>query len=99
MMEEERKEYLKNYRKEHIKRISLDLDMVRYNRLMTHIGTTGESANGFIKRAIEHQIRDDVFNTPDVRAGYEQNRDDLYMLKDLIVRVLSLADREDDADK
>ena len=98
-MEKERKEYLKNYRKEHLKRVAVDLDMVRYNRLMAHIGETGESASAFVKRAIEEQIRRDVFKMPDEVKRIERDREKLRLIKEAFISVLTSDDEEDDADQ
>ena len=56
----DRKEYLKNYHKEKLKRVPLDLPLEKYDEVKNHAISHNESVNGFIKRAIdETMIRDD----------------------------------------
>lgn len=52
-------EYQRNYRKEKLKRVPLDLTIKDYKRLKSHTETTSETVNGFIKRAIEETIEND----------------------------------------
>lgn len=98
-MDEERKEYLKEYRKENIRRVSLDLRTEQYATLTKHINTTGESMNGFIKRAIKEQIKIDKSKKPDELARIEQDREMLRNLKGAILAILNLERSEDDADR
>ena len=49
-------EYQRNYRKNKLKRISLELPIKDYEVLKDHTETTKETVNGFIKRAIKETI-------------------------------------------
>lgn len=53
-------EYQRNYRKEKLKRISLEVPHDYYNTIKAHTETTHESVNGFIKRAINETIKRDT---------------------------------------
>ena len=55
----DRKEYLINYHKEKLKRVPLDLPLQKYEEVKTHSQETGESVNGFIKRAINETMERD----------------------------------------
>ena len=52
------------YRKEKLKRISLDVQKDFYDQIKKHTETTNESVNGFIKRAITETILNDNNNMP-----------------------------------
>lgn len=52
-MSEDRKEYLKAYRKRNIKRIPLDVDVSVYRVIQGAARADGMSVNGFIKAAIK----------------------------------------------
>ena len=51
-----RTEYINNFKKEKYKRIGLELPKEKYEELKSHIDDTGETVNGFIKRAISETI-------------------------------------------
>lgn len=51
-----RNEYQKEYRKNNLKRVSLELPIKDYEVLKDHTETTKETVNGFIKRAIKETI-------------------------------------------
>ena len=55
----DRKEYLKNYHKEKLKRVPLDLPLEKYEEVKDHAFSRSESVNGFIKRAIDEAISRD----------------------------------------
>ncbi len=55
----DRKEYLINYKKDNYKRVPLDLTKKKYEQIKSHTETTGETVNGFIKRAIDETIEND----------------------------------------
>lgn len=55
----DRAEYQRNYRKNKLKRISLEVPKEYYNKIKSHTETTSETVNGFIKRAIEETIKRD----------------------------------------
>ena len=84
-MDKERREYLKKYKKEHLKRISFEMEITKYQRLLNHISTTGESVNGFIKRAVESQIRSDAFHCSDKAEEYERTMELIRQLGELIL--------------
>ena len=52
-------EYHRNYRKEKLKRISLEIQKEFYETIKEHTQTTNETVNGFIKRAIKETIEND----------------------------------------
>ena len=49
-------EYNINYAKTHFKRIPLDVQKEKYEQIKDHASATGESINGFIKRAIDETM-------------------------------------------
>jgi len=52
-MNETQKEKLKEYKKENIKRVPLDVSYEFYTRLLQHSALDGRSVNGYIKRSLE----------------------------------------------
>lgn len=52
-MNETQKEKLKEYKKENIKRVPLDVSYEFYTRLLKHSALDGRSVNGYIKRSLE----------------------------------------------
>lgn len=57
--------YMKEYRKNKLKRIPLDVTPEQYESIKEHTDATHESVNGFIKRAINETIERDK-NSPDI---------------------------------
>ena len=55
----DRTEYNRNYRKNKLKRVSLELQNEYYDRIKAHTEETKETVNGFIKRAINETIERD----------------------------------------
>lgn len=55
-MSDERKQYLAQYQKEHLKRIPLDVSPDFYAIVKRAAGERGESVNGFIRIAIQHEL-------------------------------------------
>ena len=55
----DRKEYLLEYHKTKLKRVPLDLPLQKYEEVKSHCQERSESVNGFIKRAIEEQMKRD----------------------------------------
>lgn len=53
---------INEYKKANYKRVSLELKKDFYNEIQEHIEETGESLNGFIKRAIKEQLKRDKKN-------------------------------------
>lgn len=47
------------YNQANIKRVPLDMQRASYDAVKAHADANGESVNGFIKRAIQEQIRRD----------------------------------------
>lgn len=47
------------YAKKHLKRIPLDMQIEDYERLKAYTERTGETVNGFIKRAIREAMKND----------------------------------------
>ena len=62
-------EYQRQYRKERLKRIGLDVPIDKYNEIKTHTDRTHESVNGFIKRAINEAIEHDSGNDYEVKTA------------------------------
>lgn len=56
---EKNKNYSLQYKKDHIKRIPFDVQIETYEQIKEHIQKTGESVNGFIKRAINETMEKD----------------------------------------
>ena len=54
------KEWHKNYKKNNLKRISLEVQKDFYAIIKSHTEKTNESVNGFIKRAITECIENDT---------------------------------------
>lgn len=56
---EKQKNYAYKYKDNHIKRIPLDVQKETYEQIKEHSQKTGESVNGFIKRAITETMERD----------------------------------------
>lgn len=52
----------REYRKNNLKRISLEVQKDYYETIKEHTETTQETVNGFIKRAIDETIKNDNNN-------------------------------------
>ena len=52
-------EYMRNYRKNKLRRIPFEVPIEKYEQIKSHTETTGETVNGFIKRAIDETIEND----------------------------------------
>ena len=59
-LSEERKEYLYDYKKSKLKRIPLDVQKEKYEERATAASKTGESVNGYIKKAIDQRMERDA---------------------------------------
>lgn len=59
-MSKERKDYLYNYQKEKLKRIPLDVQQAKYDEIKAAADTKGESVNGYIKKAIDMRLANDI---------------------------------------
>lgn len=55
-MEKSRAKQINEYKKTHYKRVSLELKLDEYKSLEAAAEETGESVNGYIKRAIADRI-------------------------------------------
>lgn len=62
-LSEERREYLKEYQKNKLKRIPLDVSREKYDAIKTVADSVGESVNGYIKKAIDDRMERDGFAT------------------------------------
>lgn len=51
--------YINQYKREHLKRIALEVQKETYEQIKEHSQKTGESVNGFIKRAITETMERD----------------------------------------
>ena len=56
-LSEKKKASNSRWDKDHLKRMSLAMRTDLYERMQQHITETGESANGFINRAIEEALK------------------------------------------
>lgn len=56
---ENKKAYNIKYKKEHLKRVPLDIQIEKYNQIKDHASSHNETVNGFIKRAIDETIERD----------------------------------------
>lgn len=56
---ENKKKYNIEYKKAKLKRVPLDLSLEKYEELKAHCRDRSEPINGFIKRAIDEQMRRD----------------------------------------
>lgn len=52
-------EYQRNYKKEKLKRVPLDLTIEKYNDLKTAADNASEPVNTYIKKAIELRMKKD----------------------------------------
>lgn len=59
---ENKKAYNMKYAKEKLRRIPLNVSLQKYDEIKTHTETTGETVNGFIKRAIDETMQRDNSN-------------------------------------
>lgn len=59
MVSEAKKRANAKYNKEHIKRVTLDLQKPIYNELEWYANQTGYSVAGYVKRAIARQMQED----------------------------------------
>lgn len=57
---EHKKEYITQYKKDKLKRIPLDVQKEKYDEIKNHADSRNETVNGFIKRAIDKTIQDDL---------------------------------------
>lgn len=53
---EKRKESMYEYARKNIKRVPLDVQKEQYERIKAAADATGESVNGYIKRAIDERM-------------------------------------------
>ena len=53
---EDKAKYDINYAKAKLKRIPLDVQKEKYEQIMAAAGRTGESVNGYIKKAIDERM-------------------------------------------
>lgn len=53
---EKKKQYTMDYAKGHYKRIPLDVQMEKYEQIKEAAEKTGETINGYIKKAIELRL-------------------------------------------
>ena len=56
---ENKKAYTKQYAKDNLKRVPLDLQKEEYEQIKDHAAARSETVNGFIKRSIRQQIERD----------------------------------------
>ncbi|MCD7868511.1 MAG: hypothetical protein LUG62_10080 [Clostridiales bacterium] len=59
---EHRKNYLVEYKKTKLKRIPLDVSKEKYEQIRAAAGASGESVNGYIKKAIDNRLENDSHN-------------------------------------
>lgn len=58
--QENKKAYNKQYAKENIKRVPLNIQKTDYERIKEHAEQMNETVNGFIKRAINETMINDL---------------------------------------
>lgn len=58
-LSEQRKEYLYGYQKSKLKRIPLDVQKEKYEKIASAASAAGESVNGYIKKAIDKRLESD----------------------------------------
>lgn len=56
-MMKDRKEYYLTYKKSNYRRVPLDLRIQAYDVLKAHAESTGQTVNGFIKKAIANELK------------------------------------------
>ena len=56
---EDKAKYDINYAKEKLKRIPLEVQKEKYEQIKAAAGRTGESVNGYIKKAIDERMERD----------------------------------------
>ena len=56
-MKNNRKEYYLQYKKSNYKRVPLDLRIQVFDAIRAHAESTGQSVNGFIKKAIANELK------------------------------------------
>lgn len=54
---ENKKKYTKEYHKNHYKRIPLEVTFDKYEQIKESASLTGDTVNGFIKKAIDERLR------------------------------------------
>lgn len=59
---ENKYKYINKYKKENLKRIPFEVPIEKYNQIKEHTIKTGESVNGFLKRAVDTTIELDNEN-------------------------------------
>ncbi len=62
---ENKKKYNIAYAKQNIKRVPLDMQISKYEKLKEAAAAAGETVNGYIKTAIDMRIRNDRINGSD----------------------------------
>lgn len=55
----DRNKYHRDYAKDKLKRIPLDVSIEKYEQIKNHTDNTNETVNGFIKRAIDETMKRD----------------------------------------
>ena len=56
MSKEKKYKYITEYKKEHLKRIPLEVTKEKYDLIKEHATANNETVNGFIKRAIDETM-------------------------------------------
>ena len=59
---ESKKKYNLEYAKKKLKRIPLDVQVEKYEEIKTDAATSGETINGYIKKAIDERMQRDKGN-------------------------------------
>lgn len=66
-MSDERKEYLYEYAKKNLKRIPLDVQREKYEAIKAAADKTGETVNGYIKKAVDERMEREGFTPADLK--------------------------------
>ena len=61
-MEQNKRSYISQYRKENIKRVALDMQLADYEELKSYVEEHGETVNGFIKASFREAMQRDIRN-------------------------------------
>ncbi len=61
-MAKNRTSEINQYKREHLKRIPLEVKNEKYEQIKKHTESTNETVSGFIKRAIDETMENDISN-------------------------------------
>lgn len=88
-LSKQRKESMYKYAKEKLKRIPLDVQKEKYEKIKAHADKKKESVNGYIKKAIDMRMESDNINfqnNTNLKELGNTNMSDFNMVSDLLTR-------------